>query len=79
MTINKAISQRILQYCDARNLSINKLATLSLLTQSTLNNIVNGYTNDVKLITILRICDGLNISLKEFFDSNLFDNIDIVL
>ena len=68
MKINDAISQRILQYCDERNLSINKLASLSMLTQSTLNNIVNNYVRDVKLLTIIKVCSGLDISLSEFFD-----------
>ena len=76
MKINDAVSQRILQYCSDRNLSINKLASLSLLTQSTLNNIVNGYVKDVKTLTLVRICSGLNISLSEFFDSPLFDDIE---
>ena len=79
MKLNEAIVQRIIQYCNERNLSINKLASLSMLTQSTLNNIINKYTSDVKLMTIVRICDGLNMSLSEFFDSSLFDNIDIDL
>lgn len=79
MTINEAISRRILQYCDERNISINKLATVSMITQSTLNNIVNSYTKDVKLLTIFRICAGLEISITQFFDSELFDNIDLDL
>ncbi len=77
MKVNDAITQRILQYCNERNLSINKLAGLSMITQSTLNNIVNRYTRDVKLLTIFRICDGLQISVSEFFDSELFENIDL--
>lgn len=77
MKVNDAITQRILQYCNERNLSINKLAGLSMITQSTLNNIVNSYTRDVKLLTIFRICDGLQISVSEFFDSELFENIDL--
>lgn len=79
MKLNEAIVQRILYYCDKQNLSINKLASLSMLTQSTLNNIINKYTKDVKTMTLVKICDGLNISMSEFFDSPLFDNIDIEL
>lgn len=79
MNVNEAIAQRILQYCNERNISINKLANLSMLTQSTLNNIVNSYTKDVKLLTILRICAGLEISLVDFFDCDLFKNIDLDL
>ena len=77
MKINDAIVQRILQYCNERNLSINKLASLSMITQSTLNNIVNKYTKDVKLLTIIRICEGLQISVSDFFDCDLFKNIEL--
>lgn len=77
MKVNDAIVQRILQYCNERNLSINKLASLSMITQSTLNNIVNKYTKDVKLLTIIRVCEGLQISVSDFFDCDLFKNIDL--
>ncbi len=77
MTISEATSQRIIYYCDERNISINKLANLSMITQSTLNNIVNGYTKDVKLLTISRICSGLEITLSEFFDCDLFKDIEL--
>ena len=79
MQINDLVAQRILQFCNERNISINQLASQSMLTQSTLNNIVNKYTRDVKLLTLSRICAGLNISLYEFFDSDLFNNIDLEL
>lgn len=77
MKLNEAISQRIFQYIKEKNISVNKLATMSLLTQSTLNNIVNNHTKDIKLQTLIRICDGLDISLSEFFNSDLFINIDL--
>lgn len=77
MKLNEAISQRIFQYIREKNISVNKLATMSLLTQSTLNNIVNNHTKDIKLQTLIRICDGLDISLSEFFNSDLFINIDL--
>lgn len=77
MKLNEAISYRIFQYIQERNITVNKLATISLLTQSTLNNIVNNHTRDIKLLTIIRICDGLDISLSEFFDSDVFYNIDV--
>lgn len=77
MKLNEAISQRIFQYIKEKNISVNKLATISLLTQSTLNNIVNNHTKDIKLQTLIRICDGLDISLSEFFNSDLFINIDL--
>lgn len=76
MKINEAVSKRILNICSERNLSINKLASISCLTQSTVENVVSCNSKNPKLLTIVRICDGLGISLKEFFDDQLFKNID---
>ena len=77
MNISDAISKRIKNICKERNISINKLATMSCLTQSTLQSIIDGSSNNPKLLTILRICYGLNISICEFFNDNLFDNLDL--
>lgn len=77
MKLNEAITHRIFQYIKDRNITVNKLATMSLITQSTLNNIVNNHTKDIKLLTIIRICDGLQISLSEFFDDDVFFDIDV--
>jgi len=76
MKISEAIRKRILYYCDKENLSINKLANKSIITQSTLNNIINQNSKNTKLLTIVRICDGLGIKVKDFFDDPIFDNID---
>ena len=77
MTISDAVSKRILNLCQSYNLSINKLATISCLTQSTVQSLVNGDSNNPKLLTISRICYGLNISLSEFFSDELFNDIDL--
>ena len=76
MKISEAMSKKLLKICDERKISINKLATTCLLTQSTVKNIIECNSVNPKLLTIVRICDGLGISLKEFFDDELFDNID---
>ena len=76
MKINKAISEKINKILIERNLTVNKLATISCLTQSTVESIVNGRSKNPKLLTIIKICDGLNITLEEFFDYKLFANID---
>ena len=76
MKINKAISEKINKILIERNLTVNKLATISCLTQSTVESIVNGRSKNPKLLTIIKICDGLNITLEEFFDDKLFTNID---
>ena len=55
---------------------MNKLATICGITQSTLNNIINGRNNSVTIATIKKICDGLNISVIEFFSSDAFDSME---
>ena len=76
LPIGDAIRSRILKLCEERNISINKLSTISGVTQSTVNNIVSGRNNTTTVSTIKKLCDGLEITIKDFFDSNLFDNLE---
>lgn len=79
MKISEAIAQRIINLCDSKNISINKLAIMSGLTQSTVQSIISGKSKNPKLLTIVRICDSLDIRLEEFFTDKLFYNLDIEL
>ena len=79
MRIAEAISQRIINLCNERNISINKLAIISDLTQSTVQSIISGKSKNPKMLTLVRICDSLNIKLEEFFADKLFNNLDIEL
>lgn len=76
MKISEAISKRLNKICKERNLSVNALAIQCCLTQSTVQNLIKCNSNNPKLLTIVRICDGLEMSLDEFFDDKLFRNID---
>lgn len=76
MKLSEAMSRKLNKICIEKNISINKLASMSCLTQSTIQNIVDGNSKNPKTLTIVRICDGLGISLKEFYDDKVFDNID---
>lgn len=76
MTISAAVKERILQLCDERGLSVNRLCTISGVTQSTVNNIVSGRNNSTTVSTIKKLCDGLEISLEDFFASDLFRNLE---
>ena len=76
MKIKDAVAIRINNICNERNISINKLASISCLTQSTVQHLVDGRSKNPKLLTIVRICDGLEIPLKEFFNDKIFNNID---
>ena len=61
-----AVRNRILELCGERGISINKLATISALSPSSIKNILYGKSQNPKLITIKMICDGLDITLGEF-------------
>ena len=76
MNIGEAVKLRILELCESNSITINKLATISGLTQSTLNNIVSGRNNSATISTIKKVCDGLGISIQEFFASSIFDNLE---
>ena len=76
MTIGEAVRARIIDLCKERSISLNKLCTMSGVTQSTVNNIVSGRNNSATISTIKKICDGLEIGIKDFFSSELFDHLD---
>lgn len=76
MKLYEAVGKRILEYCKDRNITPNKLCTISGVIQSTVNSIFSGRSQNPQLATIQFICEGLGITLKEFFDSPLFDNIE---
>ena len=76
MTAQEAVRNRILQLCGERNITINKLATLAALPPSSVKNILYGKSQNPKLLTIKLICDGLDITLSEFFDTEDFSQLD---
>lgn len=76
MNIGTAVKERILELCSERDITVNKLATISGVTQSTLNNIISGRNNSTTVSTVKKLCDGLDISISEFFSSPIFDNLE---
>lgn len=76
MNIGQAVRERILELCREQNISINKLCSNSGITQSTINNIINGRNNSTTISTIKKVCDGLDITIEEFFASPLFRNLE---
>ena len=76
MTVGEAVIRRILELCEERKISLNKLADMSGVTQSTLNNIVSGRNNSTTISTIKKLCDGLGITIEDFFHSELFRNLE---
>lgn len=71
-----AVKGRILRLCEERNITINKLATLCALPPSSIKNILYGKSQNPKLLTIKMICDGLEITLGEFFSTPEFDRLE---
>lgn len=76
MTTVNAVRDRILTLCGERNISINKLATLCALPPSSVKNILYGKSQNPKLLTVKMICDGLDMTLAEFFDTETFNTLE---
>lgn len=76
MTTVEAVRNRILQLCEVRNMSINRLATVCALPPSSIKNILYGKSQNPKLLTVKMICDGLDITLGEFFSTEEFDCLE---
>ena len=76
MNIGEAVKERILELCLEHDISVNKLSSMSGVTQSTVNNIVSGRNNSATVSTIKKLCDGLGITIEEFFNSELFRGLE---
>lgn len=77
MKLGEAIAQRILDLCKQRGISINKLASLAGLTQSTVDSILKGKSKSPRLVTLIKISDGLGITIGEFLDDPKINDADI--
>jgi transcriptional regulator with XRE-family HTH domain len=76
MTIGKAVANRIEELCAQRGITLNRLGTISGVTQSTLNNIICGASKNPTVSTIKKVCDGLEISIVEFFEAPVFRDLE---
>ena len=71
MDMTTAVRYRIIELCKNRGVTVNKLSAICGISQSTLNNIISG-RNGTTILTLKKICDGLEIDNIEFFNSDLF-------
>ena len=76
MNTKEAIAKRIIELCDERNIAINALANASGVSPSTVYSMLNEKSKNPGAVSIKKLCDGLDITLREFFDSPLFDNLE---
>lgn len=76
MQLSEAVKQRIINLCNEQNITINKLSTNSGISFSTIFSIFYGKSKSPKLVTLLHICEGLDIELSEFFNDPLFKDAE---
>ena len=76
MTTRVCVANRIIELCQERNMAINALARSAGIPPTTVKNILNGASKNPGVVTIKMICDGLGISLTEFFDTDVFRELE---
>ena len=76
MKIKDAVAQRIIDLCKEKNIAINALGNISGVNPSTIYSILNTKSQNPGVVTLQKICDGLEISIRDFFDVELFDDIE---
>ena len=76
MLIKDAVTNRFIGICLERNIKTNELATLAGVTPSTVYSMLSKKRRDISIVTIKKLCDGLNMTLGEFFSAPEFDEIE---
>lgn len=76
MNTKEAVAKRILQLCKERNMSINALANISGVSPSTIYSMLNEKSRNPGIVSLKKLCDGWEITLRQFFDSDLFDGLE---
>ncbi len=76
MNVKDVVAKRFKELCNERNIKINELANISGVTPSTAYSMLDNNRRDISISTIKKFCDGLNITLGEFFSTEDFDNLE---
>ncbi len=76
MTTKEAVAARILELCEKRGIAINALANISGVSPSTIYSMLNQKSKNPGVVSIKKLCDGLEITVRQFFDSALFDETE---
>lgn len=77
MELSQAIRIRITNLIEEKNLNVSKLSTMAGISRATLSKFLSGQRKYLRIDIIEYICEGLNMKLKEFFDDEIFDNIEM--
>lgn len=76
MDTYSSVKNRILYLCEEKRMTVNKLATESGVAPSTVKNILYGKSRNPGIVTLKMLCDGLGVSLTEFFSTDDFKNLE---
>lgn len=76
MKFKEAIVLRFQELCKMRHIKKNELATLSGITPSTVYSMMDSSRKDLSVITVKKLCDGLEIAIPDFFNTELFRNLE---
>lgn len=76
LSVKDVVATRFKQLCQERNIKINELATLSGVTPSTAYSMLDSRRREISITTIKKFCDGLDITLGEFFSTKEFDDLE---
>lgn len=76
MNIKEAVEKRIIELCNERNIAVNTLANLSGVSPSTVYSMLGAKSKNPGVVSIKKLCDGIDITVRDFFDSDLFDELE---
>ena len=76
MKIKEAVAKRIIELCDERKISVNAISNIAGIAPSTVYSMLNTKSQNPGIVSIKILCDGFEITVREFFDSDLFDNLE---
>ena len=78
MNAKEAVAKRILELCNERNMSVNALANTAGISPSTIYSMLNYKSQNPGVVSIHKICYGFDITLREFFNSDIFDDVEFI-
>ncbi len=76
MRIKEAVAQRIMNLCKEHDIAINALGNISGVNPSTIYSMLNSKSQNPGVVSLQKLCDGLEITIREFFDDDLFNDIE---
>lgn len=76
MNAKEAVAKRIIQLCTQKKTAVNAVANYAGIPPSTIYSMLNEKSKNPGIVTLQKVCDGFDISLREFFDSDIFDNLE---